>query len=210
MTASTLGPTQAAFLLERWQQILNDPELADYPGCIETDAHGNILMSPRPDFEHDKAAFRIRRLLEDLLPGDGSFGELEVLTDQGIKIPDVMWFDPSRTRSLKKPITPAPDICIEISSPNNNPQELIEKRDAYFRAGAREVWICSQTNTIEFYVPEGRLPKSRICSQFPKKIELYPKEAKARARHERLAKSPQTPSRERAHEPTREPEPPER
>jgi hypothetical protein len=87
MTASTLDPTQAAFLLERWEQISNDPKLADYPGRIETDANGNILMSPRPDFEHDKAAFRIRRLLEDLLPGEGSFGELEVLTDQGVKIP---------------------------------------------------------------------------------------------------------------------------
>jgi Uma2 family endonuclease len=210
MNSSTVDPTQAACLLERWEQISNDPELADYPGRIETDAQGNILVSPRPDFDHDKAAFRIRRLLEDLLPGEGSFGELEVLTDQGVKIPDVMWFHPGRSpRILKKPITPAPDICIEISSPTNNPQQLIEKRDAYFRTGAREVLICHQTNTIEFFGPRGRMPKSGICLQFPKKIELYPKEAKARARHERLAKS-QSSSRERAHDPTREPEPPER
>jgi Uma2 family endonuclease len=207
MTASTLDPTQAAFLLERWQQILNDPELANYPGRIETDAHGNILMSPRPDFEHDKAAFRIRRLLEDLLPGDGSFGELEVLTDQGIKIPDVMWFHPSRTRSLKKPITPAPDICVEVYSPANELQELIEKRAAYFRAGAREVWICDQTNIIQFFGPDGQLDKSAICPRFPKKIELYPKEARARGRR---IKSSQTPSREAAHNPSREPERPER
>jgi hypothetical protein len=59
MSASTLDPAQAAFLLERWEQISNDPKLADYPGRIETDANGNILMSPRPDFERDKAAFRI-------------------------------------------------------------------------------------------------------------------------------------------------------
>jgi Uma2 family endonuclease len=51
-----------------------------------------------------------------------------------------------RTRSLKKPNTPAPDICVEVYSPANELQELIEKRAAYSRAGAREVRICDQTN----------------------------------------------------------------
>jgi hypothetical protein len=88
MTTSTLDPTQAAFLLQRWQQIVQDPNLADIPERIETDAHGNIIMSPRPESEHDRAAFLIRQVLEYLLPGKGSFGELEVLTNQGIKIPN--------------------------------------------------------------------------------------------------------------------------
>jgi Putative restriction endonuclease len=107
----------------------------------------------------------------------------------------------------KKPITPAPDICVQVYSPANELQELIEKRAAYFRAGAHEVWICDQTNSIQFFGLKGQLARSAICPKFPKKIELYPKEARARGQR---AKSPQTPSREAARNPSREREQPER
>ena len=43
--------TKQAFLLERWQQILNDPLLDQYENFrIETDGNGEILMSPSPSF----------------------------------------------------------------------------------------------------------------------------------------------------------------
>jgi Uma2 family endonuclease len=44
---------------------------------------------------------------------------------EGIKIPDVMWFHPDRSlHTLKKSITPAPDICVEIFSSGNDPELL--------------------------------------------------------------------------------------
>ena len=55
--------------------------------------------------------------------------ELEVLTDQGIKIPDVLWLNPNRSSGhIQKPITPAPDICVEVCSPTNKIEDLVGKR----------------------------------------------------------------------------------
>lgn len=172
MISSTIDPTQAAFLLQRWQQILQDPNLANIPERIETDAQGNIIMSPRPESEHDRAAFLIRQVLEYLLPGKGSFGELEVLTHQGIKIPDVLWLNPNRNHGhLQKPIAPAPDICVEVCSPTNKLEGLSQKREAYLQAGAREVWICREDNYIEFFNPHGRISQSEICPRRPGTIQ---------------------------------------
>jgi Uma2 family endonuclease len=170
MSTGTLT-TKKAFLLQRWQQILNDPRFSDCHQRIETDADGNIIVSPRPESEHDEAAFLIRQALAYLLPGK-SFGELEVLTDQGIKIPDVLWLNPSRSSGhIHKPITPAPDICVEVSSPTNKLEALAEKRAAYLQAGAREVWICREDNHIEFFGPNGPMAKSQICPRCPNSIE---------------------------------------
>lgn len=30
----------------RWEELVNDPELARIPGRVETNRHGQILMSP--------------------------------------------------------------------------------------------------------------------------------------------------------------------
>ena len=38
-------------------------------------------------------------------------------------------------------LTLAPDICVEVVSPNDNADDLQEKIDDYFRAGVRLVWV---------------------------------------------------------------------
>jgi Uma2 family endonuclease len=122
-----IAPTKES-LLDRWRNIISwHPELfEDVAERIETDAFGNILMSPSPDGAHQKRELRI-----------------------------------------------APEICIEVRSPGNTIQELYEKRDAYFRAGAREVWICDLSNQIALFNESGELNKSELCPDFPAVIELY-------------------------------------
>ena len=113
MPTPSLTAVSREALLERWQKISSDHDLVEAPEHIETDAYGNILRSPPPDGDHQKRSYRITRLLEDLLPGDGAVTERSILTDQGIKIPDVIWLNPSRAHEIHgtKPIEPAPDIC---------------------------------------------------------------------------------------------------
>jgi Uma2 family endonuclease len=64
---------------------------------------------------------------------------------------------------------------VEVRPPGNSLEELAEKKAAYFRAraGAREVWMCDQNNTIEFFGPKGQISKSAVCPRFPNKIEPY-------------------------------------
>ena len=198
-------------LLERWQEIVREYEFVEIHERVETDAYGNILMSPLPDGDHQKRSMRIAFLFEALLPGNGAVIDRPVLTDAGIKVPDVIWLNPSRAQEISgtKPIAPAPDICVEVRSPGNSPQELAEKKTAYFRAGAREVWICDQTNTIEFFGPNDPMAKSKICPKFPNKIEPYPNRAKAEGKIQRVRQDPPPPPG-RAPELGERPEPPAR
>jgi hypothetical protein len=46
-------------------------------------------------------------------------------------------------------------------------------------APAREVWICDQTNTIEFFGPKGQMAKSGFVPNSPNKICHYPNQTKA-------------------------------
>jgi hypothetical protein len=49
--------------LVRWREVLADPELARWPGRIETDRHGRIVMSPPPALLHSFHQSRILQLL---------------------------------------------------------------------------------------------------------------------------------------------------
>ena len=102
-------------LVERWREIIGRPEIIEARKHIETDAYGNIFIGPEPDFDHQRRGGRIERLLKSLSPGSGSVRQRAILTDAGIKVPDVIWLEPSRVREISgsKPITPAPEICVE-------------------------------------------------------------------------------------------------
>jgi len=96
MSTTTLTAKQA-FLLDRWQQILNDPELDQYENYrIETDADGNVLMSPRPPKPHNFKATKIAVKLVERLGGEASV-EPQIITSDGVKVPDVCWLHPDRS-----------------------------------------------------------------------------------------------------------------
>jgi Putative restriction endonuclease len=116
-----------------------------------------------------KRSYRITRLFEDLLPGDGAVTERSVLTDQGIKIPDVIWLNPSRAHEIHgtKPIEPAPDICVEVRSPGNSLEELAEKKAAYFRAGPARSECAIKTTSSSFLVPRVKWPNPSFVHDSP-------------------------------------------
>jgi Uma2 family endonuclease len=111
--------------------------------------------------------------------------------------------------TVPNPIAPAPDICVEVRSPSDNLEELAEKKAAYFRAGAREVWMCDQNDIIEFFGPNGQMAESEICPRFPNRIEPYPNRAKAEAKVQRVRQNPPSPPG-RGPELSEPPEPPAR
>ena len=80
--------------IARWQKLVDDPELARWPGKIETDRFGRILMSPPPAFGHTRYAGKIIRWLNELLPSGQALPETPVLTADGIEVPDVTWIGP--------------------------------------------------------------------------------------------------------------------
>jgi Uma2 family endonuclease len=156
--------------IERWQELLADPELARWSGKIETDRFGRILMSPPPGFSHTRYAAAIIRLLNTLLPDGHATAETPINTADGVKVADAAWFSRVYWQELEPKDPPAleraPEICIEVLSPSNSDKEMAEKRALYFEAGAQEVWLCGLDGKISFYTPELS-ERSTLCRQFP-------------------------------------------
>jgi hypothetical protein len=59
---------QTAFNFAVWKKVLADSSLAGLPHRIETDRHGQIIMSPPPAPEYGEEQFGIGKRLDQLLP----------------------------------------------------------------------------------------------------------------------------------------------
>jgi Uma2 family endonuclease len=62
---------------------------------------------------------------------------------------------------------------VEVRSPGNSLEELAEKKAAYFRAGAREVWMCDQNSMLTDSASEF-LPELADFYAFPAEIRNCP------------------------------------
>ncbi len=63
----------------------------------------------------------------------------------------------------------SPELCVEVISP----AEIQEKMALYFDAGAREVWLHGLDGAMSFFAGVARrIPKSKLCSEFPQVIHL--------------------------------------
>lgn len=167
---------QAAFNLAVWEKVLADPFLAGLPHRIETDRHGQIIMSPPPAPDHGEEQAEIASNLKRLLPGGHVITECPVSTSEGVKAVDVAWISKDRRRAQRGQVclTQAPEICVEVISPGNTQRELREKKTLFFAAGAEEVWFCHQDGRMEFFrkdAPETATG-SLLCSAFPHIIRL--------------------------------------
>jgi Uma2 family endonuclease len=159
--------------LARWVELQGFPELARLPFKIETDRLGRIVMSPPPFFSHARYTGRIIELLHAHLPEGKAFPETPVITSDGVKVTDAAWFSAGYANELEGQNPPAleraPEICIEVLSPSNTPEEMAEKRALYLEAGAREVWLCGLDGKVAFYTPDCSA-QSAICNRFSGQI----------------------------------------
>lgn len=168
--------SQTAFNLKRWAELLADPELRKIPGRIETDRHGKILMSPPAAASHGSYQAEVGFLLNRLLSHGRVVTECPISTADGVRAADVAWASPDCVRELGALIIfpHAPEICVEVLSPDNSAAEMREKAALYFDAGAREVWHCSRSGQMTFFGAGEASPlqSSRLCPDFPALVQL--------------------------------------
>jgi Uma2 family endonuclease len=129
---------------------------------LELNANGKVefTMSPATN-RHSQIQFRLGSLLERKLGGEASI-ECSILTRQGVKVADAVWYSPDflETHGYATPYPKAPELCIEIAPPSNTNDELMGKTRLYLEAGAVEAWIVRADGTVGMYGPEGRRAKS--------------------------------------------------
>ena len=157
-----------------WQEICNDPVLADLPYKIESDQWGNVIMSPSAGADHCDHRSEIIVTLSQLLPRGRARTEYPLQTNKGVKAIDVVWV--SRERHAQKPEDSivhllAPEICVEVYSPSNSVPEIEEKMRLCFERGAQECWTCDGLGNMEFFDPSGAVNQSKICPAFPAQID---------------------------------------
>jgi Uma2 family endonuclease len=147
----------------RWAEVMRDPTLQDLPYKIELNVRGKIEMSPASNL-HGRLQARLATELATQLPGGEAITQCSILTEIGVRVPDVAWASTAflETHGNSTPFPRAPEICVEIRSPSNSDDEIQEKVQAYLAAGAVEVWIVSEDSTIEYHDRSGKVARSSL------------------------------------------------
>ena len=150
--------------------------LAKIEGRVETDRYGHVLMSPPPAANHGSYQAEVTVRLRELMPRGRVLTECPISTADGVRAADIAWASPECVRELGAGtcFVLAPEICIEVISPGNSSAELREKTALYFDAGAKEVWLCSESGAMTFFVTGDAKPRtdSGLCADFPARVEL--------------------------------------
>ena len=164
---------QHAFNERRWTEIMSESFVDGSISKIETDREGNVIMSPSAGKDHGDRQAEIVYQLKLLLPKGGVLTECGVSTQEGNKTPDISWISiqhPQFRQPDVKVLNPAPEICVEVLSPSNRPEDIELKKRLYFEEAAQEVWICGLEGEMQFFSPTTELNASKLCPKFPKRI----------------------------------------
>ena len=145
----------------KWSEVIADRELQNLPYKIELNEWGNIVMSPASN-RHSFLQMAIAMLLAEQKDDGHTFNECSIETSKGVKVADVIWGSMAffQKHKLDTPYTVAPELCIEIISPSNSMNEMVEKKDLYLAKGAWEVWVCRESGRVVFFGNQGELSTS--------------------------------------------------
>ncbi|PSQ68309.1 MAG: hypothetical protein BRD26_08585 [Bacteroidetes bacterium QH_1_64_81] len=156
-----------------WHRVLEDPRLRELPYKVETNEHGQIVLSPHKP-QHGLQQGRLVRLLNQSLHSGATAVEFAVETGKGVKVPDVIWISDERLADMPEGAEASPvmpEVVIEVLSEGNTEAEIVEKRQLYLGEGAEEVWTCDVDGTMQFYDADGALDHSALVPSFPTQAE---------------------------------------
>ena len=115
-----------------WQEVCADLRLHDLPYKIELNERGQILMSPVRLY-HSALKGEIIKLLTQLLEYGEAFPEFAIAIEKGTKVADVVWCSDALWWQIKHQAesSVAPEICVEMLSPANTAEEMLDLRSRW-------------------------------------------------------------------------------
>ena len=157
----------------KWSEACEDKVLQNLPYKIELNEWGNIVMSPASN-RHGNIQTKIAFCLITGMQNGTVLTECSVDTVKGVKVADVAWVS---EKFLEKnrgqtPYLEAPEVCVEIQSPSNSDEEMLEKKELYFAKGAKGFWLCDETGNVAFYNRTGKLDRSGYFPAMPNKVSV--------------------------------------
>lgn len=169
-------PNQTSFNLNRWDELGKDSMVRNWPGRVETDRFGRMILCGYAEFAHGAVQAAVALVLHEHAPAGKVTVECPISTSVGVKVADIGWVSKKRLLQIggRTALKGAPEICVEVISPSNKRGEIEEKRRLYFEAGAKEVWVCDKKGGLLFFIkdePDSDAGGSLICPKMPKTVE---------------------------------------
>ncbi|MBI2061809.1 MAG: Uma2 family endonuclease [Nitrospirae bacterium] len=123
---------------------------------------GGLHMTPAPTTKHQHIAKKIAMSFVDQVEKTGQgvvfFSPIDVyLSDEDVVQPDVLAVEKNRVKIIQeKYVRGAPDIVVEIISPEHSERDRVAKKKLYFKYGVKEYWIVDpEARSIEVLVWEN-------------------------------------------------------
>lgn len=153
MRAGTASGVPTRLSVDEWLELPEDQRCE----LVE----GEIIVSPPPSLDHQRAVRDLLRALDDharAYGGEAFVAPLGVrLSDDTALEPDLL-FVSSPDRYGPRIVEGPPDLVIEVSSPSTRRYDLLRKRRLYERFGIPEYWFVDlDAERIEVYAfgPDG-------------------------------------------------------
>ncbi|HWN95707.1 MAG TPA: Uma2 family endonuclease [Methylomirabilota bacterium] len=138
--------------LEPTKKVWTEAELAALPddGYIHEVVDGELVMSPKNNFRHGDICVRISMALGQFAKSrrlgavcDSSTGFW--MQNRNCRAPDVSFISKERLKGKRRAdnafFQGAPDLAIEVLSPDNTPGEISRRLKDFFSSGTRLAWI---------------------------------------------------------------------
>ena len=135
--------------------------------------HGEPVIVAPPKFGHMKVQQMLRDLLDQAAAGAGrAYTELgfRPVPEHEYRIADIAYCSTERWNAVDPSgdFTGAPDLAIEILSPSNTKQEMLNKRKLCLENGSQEFWVVDiEHRQIEVSAPDGRTITYTSGQQIP-------------------------------------------
>ena len=136
------------------KKMWTEEELQALPddGYIHEVVDGELVMSPKNNFQHEGMCMRLATAMSDFnrkhrLGAVRGSSAGYWMFNRNCRAPDISFIPKARLESLgfkpmsKKFFPGAPDLAVEILSPNNTRQEIDSRLRDFFASGTQIVWI---------------------------------------------------------------------
>ncbi len=150
-----------------WAEVIKNPMLRNLPFKIELNKFGQLLMSPASNW-HGTVQAKITAKLSSHLKGGTVITECSIRTSDGVKVADVAWGSDEfmEAHGYSTPYPKAPEICVEIFSPSNTEEGIMQKVELHLAKGAQEVWVVAEGKKLRFFDHKGMMKSSKLVARF--------------------------------------------
>jgi len=140
-------------LIQWWNELAQDEQSPDY---YELTEHGELVLSPRAETNHQRICALIAGQLSQQLGGEAPCEVAVLTTTAGLRVPDVVWMPQERWNQLpRNAVLQAPELVVEVLSPGNRKPEMAHKIQGYLQSGVQEVIVVGLTGGIEYIRLDG-------------------------------------------------------